>query len=271
MKGDTTPMKVLLVVDSSTGYLGGTDVDQRVAVLALLQKWMAKWLESTGYARMKAHSDAEQSIEQAVKSISTADLIVHRSRVINLKVMSKEQYDWLRISTEPCFSTCRKGQGSRLTRFLQHRHGDTETFSLASQQISATQRRSDIIRTSHKKSIHISDSSVVRDGGVFDSTRSKTWRSSRGCERNTTNISINVGWSDEHLVVNEIGHVVRARTVRRCVENENSGSDVIKLNATPSYFKPDGDDVGRQDAERASRHMQTNTWSDVKHVDTSIV
>ena len=27
--------------------------------------------------------------------------------------------------------------------------------------------------------------------------------------------------SDEHLVVNEIGHVVRARTVRRCVENEN--------------------------------------------------
>ena len=49
--------------------------------------------------------------------------------------------------------------------------------------------------------------------------------------------------SDEHLVVNEIGHVVRARTVRRCVENENSGSDVIKLNATPSYLKPDGDDV----------------------------
>ena len=47
--------------------------------------------------------------------------------------------------------------------------------------------------------------------------------------------------SDEHLVVNEIGHVVRARTVR--VENENSGSDVIKLNATPSYLKPDGDDV----------------------------
>ena len=47
----------------------------------------------------------------------------------------------------------------------------------------------------------------------------------------------------EHLVVNEIGHVVRARTVRRCVENENSGSDVIKLNATHSYLKPDGDDL----------------------------
>ena len=49
--------------------------------------------------------------------------------------------------------------------------------------------------------------------------------------------------SDEHLVVNEIGHVVRVRTVRRCVESENSGSDVIMLNATLSYLKPDGDDV----------------------------
>ena len=54
---------------------------------------------------------------------------------------------------------------------------DTETFSLASQQMSATQKRSDIIRTSHRKSIQISDSSVVRDGGVFDTIRSKTWRS----------------------------------------------------------------------------------------------
>ena len=40
--------------------------------------------------------------------------------------------------------------------------------------------------------------------------------------------------SDEHLVVNEIGHVVR---VRRCVENENSVPDVVKLTATP-HFKP---------------------------------
>ena len=29
MKGDTTPMRVLLVVDSSTGYPGPTDVDQK--------------------------------------------------------------------------------------------------------------------------------------------------------------------------------------------------------------------------------------------------
>ena len=85
--------------------------------------------------------------------------------------------------------------------------------------------------------------------------------------------------SDEHLVVNEIGHVVRARTVRRCVEKENSGSDVIKLNATPSYLKLDGDDGDDVEVRErwtptpgcsASRHMQTNTWYDGKHVDTSI-
>ena len=50
--------------------------------------------------------------------------------------------------------------------------------------------------------------------------------------------------SDEHLVVNEKGQVVRARAVRRCVANENSSSDVLKLSATPSSLKPDGDDVG---------------------------
>ena len=53
--------------------------------------------------------------------------------------------------------------------------------------------------------------------------------------------------SEEHLVVNEIGHVVRVRTVPRCVENQNSGPDVVKLTATPSYLKPDGDDVEVQD------------------------
>ena len=45
---------------------------------------MAKWLETTGYARVKVQSDAEQSIEhllKAFKSISTADLIVQRAPV----------------------------------------------------------------------------------------------------------------------------------------------------------------------------------------------
>ena len=55
-----------------------------------------------------------------------------------------------------------------------------------------------------------------------------------------------------HKGGNKIGHVVRARTVRRCVENGNSGSDVIKLNAIPSHLKPDGDDVEVREREMDS-------------------
>ena len=80
--------------------------------------------------------------------------------------------------------------------------------------------------------------------------------------------------SDEHPVVNEIGHVVRVRTARRCVENENSGPDVVKLTATP-YFKlvevHERDVLRRKDAKRPNQHIKTSTWYDVKHVDTSIV
>ena len=83
LKGDTTPMRVLLV-GSSTGYLGATDVDQKGGSSGFAAKWMAEWLEATGWARMKVQSDAEQSIEhllKAVKSICTADLIMQRAPV----------------------------------------------------------------------------------------------------------------------------------------------------------------------------------------------
>ena len=54
--------------------------------------------------------------------------------------------------------------------------------------------------------------------------------------------------SDEYSMVNEIGHVVRVRAGRLCVDNENSGKDVIKLIATLVYLKLDGsDDVDVQD------------------------
>ena len=84
MKGDTTPIRVPLVVDSSTGYLGATDVDHKVGSSGFAAKWMATWLVATGYTRVKVQSDAEQSIEllpKAVKSICTADLIVQRAPV----------------------------------------------------------------------------------------------------------------------------------------------------------------------------------------------
>ena len=46
MKGDTTPVRVLLVVDSSTGYLGATDVDQKGGSSGFAAKWMVgiHWL-----------------------------------------------------------------------------------------------------------------------------------------------------------------------------------------------------------------------------------
>ena len=50
MKGDTTPMRVLLVVDSSLDIL-------EPQMLIKRSKWMAKWLESTGCARMKVPVD----------------------------------------------------------------------------------------------------------------------------------------------------------------------------------------------------------------------
>ena len=45
------------------------------------------------------------------------------------------------------------------------------------------------------------------------------------------------------MLCNEIGHVVRVRTVRRCVDNENSGPEIVKLAGTLLYVKPEGDDV----------------------------
>ena len=83
--------------------------------------------------------------------------------------------------------------------------------------------------------------------------------------------------SDEHLVVNEIGHVVRVRTVRRCVENENMPTlsslpqplRTSSLRETP--WKSQRDGRRQKDAEHASQRMQTNLWYDVKHDDTSTV
>ena len=68
--------------------------------------------------------------------------------------------------------------------------------------------------------------------------------------------------SDEHLVANEIGRVVRVRAVRRCVEHENSGPDVVRLTAAPSYLKPDGDDVEVQkkmDSDGGMQHVWVTT------------
>ena len=54
MKRDTTPMRVLLVVDSSTGYLGATDLVQKGGSSGVAAKWMANWLETIDFARMNS-------------------------------------------------------------------------------------------------------------------------------------------------------------------------------------------------------------------------
>ena len=144
---------------------------------------------------MKVQSDAEQSIEhllKAIKSICTTDLIVQRAPVKSHQSQShveravrlvENQYRALlfdvqektRVEIDPIFCSI--------------------SMTLSIQSGFSTENSHTKEERHHKKSIQISDSSVVRDVGVFDTIRSKTWRSSRGCERNTTNISINVGWS----------------------------------------------------------------------------
>ena len=77
-------MRVLLVVDSATGYLGATDVDQKGGGSGFTGKWMDKWSDSIGYARMKVQCDAERAIEhllKAVKSMCTAGMFVQRAPV----------------------------------------------------------------------------------------------------------------------------------------------------------------------------------------------
>ena len=69
MKGDTTPMRVLLVVRlvNWISWSHSLMSIKKVAVLALLATWMAKWLKSINYARMNMQSEAEQSIEHLLR------------------------------------------------------------------------------------------------------------------------------------------------------------------------------------------------------------
>ena len=252
MKRDTTPMRVLLVVDSSTGYLGGTDADQKGGSSGFAAKWMAKWLESTSYARMKVQSDAEQSIEhllKAVKSICTADLIVQRAPVKSHQSQGhveravrvvENQYRALlfdvqertRVEIDPTSAALAwmlRHSFWLLNRYQPHKGGATSF-----ERLTGSPYRSPILPLFAMVECVIPPDR--KPGGVLVVAKG-TPRTFRSMWVGRT------GERDEHLVVNEIGHVVRARTVRRRVENENSGSDVIKLNATLSYLKPDGDDV----------------------------
>ena len=196
---------------------------------------------------MKVRSDAEQSIEhflKAVKSICTADLIVQRApvkshqsqahvdRAVRLvenqyRALLFDEQERTRVEIDPISAASAwilRRSVWLLNRNQPHKGGATSFERL----FTGSPYRSPILPLFAMVECLIP--SDRKTGGVLVV--------SRGTPR--TFRSMWVGRTeegDEHLVVNEIGRLVRARTVRRC------GSDVIKLNATPSYLNPDGDDV----------------------------
>ena len=233
MKGDTTPMSVLLVVDSSTGYLGATDVGQKGGSSGFVAKWTAKWLEATGYARMKVQSDAEQSIEhllKAVKSICTADLIVQRAPVKSHQSQGhveravrlvENQYRALlfdvqertRVEIDPISAASARILRHSvwlLNRYQPHKGG------------------SDIIRTSPRKSENLEEFSWLRQEHHehFD-------QCGLVAQRTATNISL---WTrlDMSYVQEQYDDAWTTRTV---VQTSSSSMHLLRIS------KPDGDDV----------------------------
>ena len=153
-------------------------------------------------------------------------------------VMLNEQYDWWRISTETCLSMRRKERELRLTRFLQHQHGYWDIpfgLSTGTSHTEEEQHDSNVSLEVHadlrfsrcSRWLNVWCHRIEKLGGflVVAKGAPRTFRSM--CLGRAEE-------SGEHLVVNEIGHVVRVRTLRRCVEIEHSGPDVVKLTATPS-------------------------------------
>ena len=189
----------------------------------------------------------------------------HLSRAWRPRVMFNGQYDWLRTSTEPCRSMCKRGRMLRSSRLQQHQH-ELCSHSVWLPRRYQSHRRGatscerltgSLFRSPIPPLFAMVECLVPSDrkpGGVLVIAKRapRTFRSWVGRTEE----------SDEHLVVNEIGHVVSVSTARRCVENENSGPDVVKLAATPTDRKPDGDDVearemvfdGRMQSVRVSTH-----------------
>ena len=149
---------------------------------------MAKWLESTGNARMKVQSDAEQSIEhllKAVKSICTADLIVQRQshqsqghveRAVRLvenqyKALLFDVQERRRVEIDPISAA--PAWILRHAVWLVNRYQPHKGEATSFERLTGSPYRSPIIPSYEIENVE----------------------GSRGCERNTTNVSINVGWS----------------------------------------------------------------------------
>ena len=139
-------------------------------------------------------------------------------RLSHPRAMFTEQYDRSRTSTELHLSMCRKERELRLARSLQHQHGYWGVpfgFSTEIRHTEEEQNHSLEVCTNLRFSCCSQWLSVwfhrIENLEEFSWLRSVP-----------INVIGRMEESDEHFVVNEIGHVVRVRTVRRCVENENS-------------------------------------------------
>ena len=88
----------------------------------------------------------------------------------------------------------------------------------------------------------------------------------------TDSVSLSPYKKFEHLVVNEIGHVVRVGTTRTVLQTSSSPMQLLRISSPMvTTWKSKKDGLRRQDAERAGQHTDTSTWYDVKHVDAIIV
>ena len=74
MKGETPPMRVLLVVDSSTGFRGATNVIQKGGGSGFAAILAGQVLGSMAMHELKVQCDAGQALEHLVKGCQS---IVH--------------------------------------------------------------------------------------------------------------------------------------------------------------------------------------------------
>ena len=196
MKGDTTPMRVLLVVDSSTGYLGATDVDQKGGRSGFAAKWMAKWLESTGYARIqltalvKSHA-SQGHVERVVR------LVDNQYRALLFHVQERT-----RVKIDPISAA-----SSRILRhsvWLLNRYQPHKGRATSFERLIGGPYRSPILPLFAMVECLV-PSDPTPGGVLVVAERADQCGFGRTKE------------SDEQFVVNETGCVVRVRTVRRCV------------------------------------------------------
>ena len=187
------------------------------------------WL-CTNESAIWCSSSRSNTLLKAVKSICTADLIVQRARVKShqsqghverVERLLENQYRALlfdvqqttRVEIDPVSAA--SAWILRHSVWLLNRYQPHEGEATSFERLAGSPNRSPILPLFAM--VECLMPSDRKPGGVLVVAAKGTPRTFRSMWVGRTEES------DERLVVNEIGPVVRARTVRRCVENENSG------------------------------------------------